>query len=134
MKHVKTFLVLMLVTVLTFSCDKDDDGDLDVNQSDLVGSWLLTGSKINGEASDISDLCDFTLDFTESTLTITDIFGENCEEVDRTTYDYSVDDGLLTIEDGNIPTRVRITTLNSTTLRIIFEDSGDEYEDTFTSI
>ena len=101
----KKIALLLSLSFLVFSCSSDDDSDSGSLPSDLIGTWVLTQSFVDGEEDDELNICDLMDNyvFTSSEFTVTTYYemAEECVVDDTFTGPYSATDNTITL-DGDI--------------------------------
>ena len=122
-KIVKVFLILTIG--LLVSCSNDDSSDTKSSsfKADIIGTWELYSSAINGVESIENDDCLDRVIFTSDTVESEEYY--DYEDDNGCVLDYESGDGSYTIE-GNMLTGTvdgetitfEILELNSTTLKI----------------
>ena len=128
MKILKNVFLLAFLSVLTISCDSDDDDDFDF--ASIIGTWVFVSSTTDG-VQDPPEDCPWELTFSANQIDGTDYYGDNCEEMDFFTIDYSIDGDIVTINEDGYEFTMRILTLSETTLTIEDSDDGVVYTETF---
>lgn len=91
-------LILLCIVVLAFSCSSDDDA-ASYSSSDLVGTWVLLSTSVNGVIDEPSE-CSQEVIFTKTTLKNKEYYGDNCEQFyDSESKSYSVSGKTLSVDD-----------------------------------
>lgn len=130
-------LSIFMLALSVVSCSKDDDGtndDIDINTSNLIGSWRLV-KEIYHEAGFPDDIYNVPEGCNEEVLTFT-----NTEITAESDYDCdgSVDEtnsGSYTLNGNSITSgteMIKIQSLTASTLRLRDYESADgsEYDET----
>ncbi|MEY8847664.1 lipocalin family protein [Psychroserpens sp. XS_ASV72] len=106
--------------------------DVETNPSSIIGTWLLTGETENGvNIFDPSD-CDVVVTFGATQLTSTEYWGDNCENADSSTSNYTINGNTLIETNEGESSSSQILELSSTTLRLTFTDGDFTYVETYT--
>ncbi len=124
MKNIK-YLFLMVFSLLVVSCNSDDDGGSNVNDSALVGSW---------GAKEIVDGVEYDLTITfnaNGSGTIVDKFTiEGETETETTSFTWKTSGNKLTISIPDEPTDELTYAISGNRLTI----TGDDFVSVFTKL
>ncbi|MFK5878108.1 MAG: lipocalin family protein [Flavobacteriaceae bacterium] len=119
---------LMLFAFLVFSLVSCDDDDVTV--ASIIGSWEFVSSTTDGVLDPAED-CPFEITFDANTVSVKEFYGDNCEDIDTYSFDYSIDGNEITsFQDGQNYTS-RIVTLSETTLIIENIDEDEVFVETY---
>lgn len=105
------------------ACDKDDDEKslTEQNKEKLIGNWKFVSSSTNGVQDD-NGPCEAlaTMSFTSDKINGTDYWGENCSESENYSYNYSVNESIITVNFQNENITSEIVSVNATGLVLKF--------------
>lgn len=127
----KLSILFFALSLIFVSCSSDDDNN--ISPATIVGTWKLTSDIEDGvEYVEVGD-CPVLYIFTESTITIEEYDGANCDELfpnSDPTWSYSIENNVIIGFDteefqGQVDTYdYAILELTESTLKIQYEETG----------
>lgn len=138
MNNLKKLVLITFISLTAFACSSDDDsgdsGSTTQNQANIIGTWKFTSSTTNGVIDTDNDPCLtlLTITFNTTQITTIDVFGDNCDQSETYTNNYSISENIISVTDEGETYTSEIITLNSTTLTIQDVDGDDTYTETYT--
>jgi hypothetical protein len=139
MKQPRVLTIVFFLTIILFSCDKDEKEVTDRSQLLTSRTWKTTAATIdpaldfNGDEitdlyNDFYDNCvnDNTYSFTTNGIIVIDEAGSKCEATDPQTnsgtWSFNGDKTVLTISVGTSTTAYRIIDFNKNAFKVSFTE------------